>query len=154
MRYLSCDLQYLWYWKINRLRKLAPEPCRNGAVHCTGNHEWNVWAMLSLQRWNRKEKPFVKVITANDERMLHCIAAHGQLRRTKNLCTIHAKHLYNKYQPKYATKKSWPKARIHAHSCKKIPFPSLAGLTVIAKQAVLLAPDHRSTTPSQIAPVT
>jgi len=31
----------------------------------------------------------------------------------------------------------------------KIPFPSLAGMTVIAKQAVLLAPDHCSPAPSQ-----
>lgn len=45
------------------------------------------------------------------------------------------------------------KARIHARNYK-IPFLSLAGLTVIAEQAVLLASDHRSTTPSQTNPVT
>ena len=36
----------------------------------------------------------------------------------------------------------------------QIPFPSLAGQTVIVNQAVLLAPVHRSSAPSQVSPVT
>ena len=154
MRYLSCDLQYLWYWKINRLRKLAPEPMLQ---QCSPLHQ-QPWMKCMSNAFLAALKPQRKTFRQSHhcqwwkDAALHCgtrtAAPH------KNLCKIHAKHLYNKYQPRHATKKSWPKARIHAHSCKKIPFPSLAGLTVIAKQAVLLAPDHRSTTPSQIAPVT
>ena len=36
----------------------------------------------------------------------------------------------------------------------QIPSPSLAGQTVIVDQAVLLAPVHRSSAPSQVSPVT
>ena len=36
----------------------------------------------------------------------------------------------------------------------QIPSPSLAGQTVIVNQAVLLAPVHRSSAPSQVSPVT
>ena len=39
-------------------------------------------------------------------------------------------------------------------STDKSPSPSLAGQTVIANQAVLLAPVHRLPAPSQVSPVT
>ena len=49
-----------------------------------------------------------------------------------------------------AIKKSWHTTRIlSAKLHLKSPSPSLAGQTVIVKQAVLLAPDHYSSAPSQ-----
>ena len=55
-----------------------------------------------------------------------------------------------KKEPPYTSTKIPASARIHHTKCiSKSPSPSLAGQTVIADKAVLLAPDHCSSAPSQ-----
>lgn len=102
------------------------KPCRTGQ-----QYEWNVWAMLSLQSWNHREKPFAETSPTGNE--CHDFYMHFIKVPLKN--------------PGFA--RIWT-YEIHSKS----PSPSLAGQTVIVKQAVLLTSDQRSPTPSQISPVT